>query len=100
MVIQSPVATGQWIELPYYAGSRYVAYKPSQTDQVNFTIKVFLIVNTILFKMLSAYQYPARPQFLIHHINGFHVMDIKVFCIVEYKNILKLIFVRVINVIC
>ena len=33
----SPVPTGQWLELPYYAGCRYVAYKSSQTNQVNFT---------------------------------------------------------------
>ena len=41
-VIQSPVPTGQYLELPYYAGSRYVAYRPSQTDQVNFIVLTFL----------------------------------------------------------
>ena len=43
-VIQ-PVPTGQWLELPYYAGCRYVAYKHSQSDQVNFTIMNFRMVN-------------------------------------------------------
>ena len=84
-VIVSAVPTGQYLELPYYGGCRYVAYKPSQTDQVNFIISIFLTVSKIISKMLSAYQYAERPQFLIHHINGFHVMDERILIPSNYR---------------
>jgi hypothetical protein len=34
-MILSPVPTGQWVELRYWPGYRYVAFKARETDQVN-----------------------------------------------------------------
>ena len=34
-MILSPVPTGQWIEMPYFAGHIYAAYKAIETKQVN-----------------------------------------------------------------
>ena len=44
-MILSPVQTGQWAELPYFTGCRYVAYKTGETKQVNIKIMINQIIN-------------------------------------------------------
>ena len=60
-MIVSPVPTGQWVEVAFYPGYRYVAYRARERSQV-CTVTLF----------------EAMPGHLVYHDHLFHVMDLKV----------------------
>ena len=80
-MIVNPVPTGQWIELKYIPGCRYVGFKARevQHEQVNIHILRSMINLTILIiKMTEATYHESKPEYLVYLDHSFHVLDIKV----------------------
>ena len=57
----SPVPTGRWVEVAFFPGFRYVAYRAREGSQVS-TVSLC----------------EAMPEHLVYHNHLFHVMDLKV----------------------
>ena len=78
-MILSPIPTGQWAELPYCPGYRYVAFKARETDQVNMLVLAKLDKLSILIPKVSTYtHHEARPDALVYLDHDFHIMDLQV----------------------
>ena len=75
--ILSPLPPGEWMNVYFYPGWRYVAFPARSTEDVRmclyFTCKkyVFVQVATVNF-------YQSRPESLVYHEHNFHIMDLKV----------------------
>ena len=75
--IVSPIKTGQWVDIYYYPGYTYAAYRATENCQVR---KVNPSNSSYLFtfQVPSVTIYDTRPMHLIYHSHEFHVMDLKV----------------------
>ena len=77
MISAPPVATGQRISLPYYSKCRYVAV-PARSSQEVGICDINRFDKIIISKAGSVQLYKERPAFLVYHIYGTHLFDIKV----------------------
>ena len=76
----SPVLTGQWIELPYIPGCRYVGFKAAEAKHKQVSIYIFKKIKlTICIIQMTVFTYhEAKPDYLVYLDHSFHVLDIKV----------------------
>ena len=76
-MISAPVATGQRISLPYYSKCRYVAVTATNSQEVEIC-GINRLDKIIISKAGTVQLYKERPAFLVYHIYGTHLFDIKV----------------------
>ena len=77
MISAAPVATGQVISLPYYSKCRYVAVPASNSQEVGI-LDIDHSIKYIITKAGTICLYNEKPDFLVYHVYGTHLFDIKV----------------------
>ena len=77
--IVSAVPTGQFQELPFFPGFRYVAYRPAESHKVHIHL-LSPATNKPILKCQESIvtYYEAMPESLVYLTHLFHVADIKV----------------------
>ena len=73
--IISPVFTGFYVEVPYYHGFKYVAFKAQDSSQVEIDLKPNIILKCAL--ILKAFVSTTMPS-LLHLSFERHVLNLKV----------------------
>ena len=75
--ISSPLPSGEWMNVYFYPGFRYVAFPARSSEDVRMHLYESLKQYCIL-QVATVTFYVSRPEFLVYHEHIFHVMDLKV----------------------